>query len=94
MSIAILTTRKKKFHNLYFVDYCGIILIRGGQCSWIVKIMLIHGDIIWRVTSFVAFQCKIIHYFVENPWEFKFTYIDLPRNNDDSTVHCYIDVLP
>ena len=36
-----------------------------GQCSWILKIFLIGGDIISWVSSFVAVQCKVIHYFVK-----------------------------
>ena len=33
-------------------------LVHGGQCSCIVKILLVGGDIISWVTD-----CKIIHYF-------------------------------
>ena len=29
-----------------FVEYCEIIFIRGGQCLWIVKILLVRGDVI------------------------------------------------
>ena len=27
-------------------EYCGIILIRGGQCSWYVKILPVRMDLI------------------------------------------------
>ena len=29
-----------------FVEYCEIIFIRGGQCLWIVKILLVRGNVI------------------------------------------------
>lgn len=27
-------------------DYCGISFVCGGQCSWVAKIFLLHGDIV------------------------------------------------
>ena len=40
-------------------------IICVGQCLWIVNILLVRGDVISWVTSFVALQCKIIHYSVK-----------------------------
>ena len=35
---------------IWEVRYCGIILIRGGQCSQISKILLVRGDVIsWAI---------------------------------------------
>lgn len=33
-------------HDVLLYNYCGIIFIRGGQCSWTAKIVLVHGDVI------------------------------------------------
>ena len=46
------------------IEYCGIVPNHGGQYLCIVKISLVPEDVISCVTSFVAFQCKIVHYFV------------------------------
>ena len=48
--------------------YCGIIPIRGGQCSWIVQILQIRLNVISWVTGSVAIQSKIIHYIVKHFW--------------------------
>ena len=66
--------------------------------------MLVHGDIISRLTArFVALQCMTIHYFVKRSWGRKsmsksvthtIHIINLPSNNDGSTVYgtdCLID---
>ena len=53
---------KLKIFKQYLYMYCGIILIRGSHCSWIVKISLVLGD----VHSWVTSECKTIHYFVLN----------------------------
>ena len=43
----------KMVHLLKVMDsfYCGIILFRGGKCSWIVKILLVRRDGISWVTG-------------------------------------------
>ena len=38
----------------YDWTYCRIILIYGGQCSWIVKILLVHGDALSWVTGLLC----------------------------------------
>lgn len=53
---------KLKIFKRYIYMYCGIILIRGSHCSWIVKILLVRRD----VHSWVTSECKTIHYFVLN----------------------------
>lgn len=37
---------------LISICYCGISLIPLGQCSWIVQILLVRGDVISWVTGF------------------------------------------
>ena len=54
-------------------EYCEIILIRGSQCSLIVKILLVREDVISRVNTWsVILQCKAILHFVKRSWGRKF----------------------
>ena len=46
---------EKKIDNILSI-YCGIILIREGQCSWIVIILLVHGDIFWLVPALLLYN--------------------------------------
>lgn len=61
-----------KVENMIDIEYSGIILIRGSQYWWIVKFSLVSEDVILCVTSFFAFQCKIVQYFVKFSWGRKF----------------------
>ena len=60
------------------LPYCGIILIYRGQCSWIVKIFLVHGDVNTWATGFIAFQFKINTLLVKCSWGCKFVGNDYP----------------
>ena len=57
----------EKLSNFYlhFHNHCGIILILGGQCSWIVKILLVRVDLMdlisWvHVTGLLHYNAKAI----------------------------------
>ena len=43
----------------------SLLLIRGGQGSWIVKILPVRGDVISRVSGFRHYNAKQTHYFVK-----------------------------
>ena len=72
--------------------YNGIILIRGDQCLWIVKSLLVLGDVISWVTGLLHYNarqfitllnvCKDVNLWVSVAHE-------IPTNNDDSTVYVY-----
>ena len=49
--------------------YSEITLIRVGQCSWIVKILLVGEDVISRVN---AWPVVLHHHFVKRSWGRKF----------------------
>lgn len=56
--------------------YCGISVIRGGLCSWIVKSLLV----LENVNSLAAVQCKIINYYVKLWSWLNFVTKSNPRN--------------
>ena len=72
--------------------YCGIILIRGGQCSWIVIILLVRGDVISWATGLlhkdarqsITLWRRDMNSLVRVNQEIREH--QLTTNNDDSTV--------
>ena len=69
--------------------YCGIILIRGGQFSWIVNIFLVRGDVISKVNglwNYIARQFFILFMFVGTLNEIHEHCS--PTNTDDFKVNC------
>ena len=77
--------------------YCEIILIRGGQCSFIVKILLVREDVISRVNAWSVIPYYNARHIITllnvrgdvNSWV-KGTYEihehQTPTNNNESTV--------
>ena len=61
-------------------SYCGISLVRRGQCSCIVKMLLVRKRRKFVVNWFIALECKTIHYFVKLSCERKFVGKCKPRN--------------
>ena len=82
--------RIKKYALLHInLNNCGIILNHGGQCLWIIKMLLVPGDITTCVANIVRYT------FVTSLWGCKFLvsmtnkihkYLT-PTKNDDFTVH-------
>jgi hypothetical protein len=88
-----------ELHIVNAYMYCGIILIRGGQCSWVTTILLVRGNGISWVT---CIACIIPGYYIMifignekqvrgdvNSWARVINEIHehwSPTNNDDSTV--------
>ena len=52
------------FVETYTLD--RVIPIMGANVRGLSQFFLLRGDIISWVTSFVALQCKVIHYFVQH----------------------------
>ena len=78
-----------------YLMYCGIILICVGRCSWIVKILLICGNVILLVIGLLHCNTGQIITLSNVRWDVNlwvgFTHEILkhqsPTNNDDSTVN-------
>ena len=65
-------------------------LIHGGKCSWIVKILLVRGDVISSVTGVLHYNARQFIYMLKvrgdvgyprNPWTLT------PMNKDDTSVY-------
>ena len=73
---------KKKKKKPKITNYCEIVLIREGQCSWIVKNLLVRLGVISWVTGLLV-ACKIINYSVNSSWGSK--YVDRGNPRDPRT---------